>query len=146
MTPSIPSPPDRDRLATTVAADLRAVERSADETLARLGALLQTLPETRLAGGLASSVGHDALVSVGEATRDLVRFRGRLIQTHSRLSRAAGLLGARPDPAVLGPLLEKGDIDEIGTTRPQGVRSRLEDRGEVDQIGAARPQGAVAVP
>lgn len=109
---------DRNAFAGMVAADLRAVEHTLDEALARAGAMLQTLSEGRRRVGLAASVGQHALASVGDAIAGTIAVRGDLVKAHARFARDAEALGL--DYAVLGPLETKTGDDRPDTPMPQG--------------------------
>lgn len=111
---------EQNTLAGIVASDLRAVEHGLDETLARVGAMLQNLTEGRRRAGLGARIGQQALTAVGDMITGTIAARADIVRAHDRFARDAASLGL--DPAVLGPLEPKGDdIPEV--PQPTGVLS-----------------------
>lgn len=98
---------EQNQLAGVVASDLRAVEHSLDETLARVGSMLQNLSEGRRRAGLGARVGQQALNAVGDMITGTIAARGHIVRAHDRFARDAAMLGI--DPVFLGPLEPKGD-------------------------------------
>src|SRR6478672_4899855 len=108
---------EQNALAGVVASDLRAVEHGLDETLARVGAMLQNLTEGRRRVGLGARIGQHALTAVGEMITGTIAARADIVRAHDRFAREAARLGL--DPTVMGPLEPKGD-DTPETPVPTG--------------------------
>ena len=104
-----------DVFAGLVAQDLRGLEHSLDEALAKAGSMLLTLSEGRRRAGLGANVGQHALVSVG----DIIAARGDIVKAHSRFARVADAMGL--DYTTMGPLEDKhGDGSSETPPRPTG--------------------------
>lgn len=108
---------EQNALAGVVASDLRAVEHSLDDTLARVASMLQNLAEGRRRAGLGARIGQHALTAVGDMIAGTIAARGDIVRAHDRFAREAALLGL--DLTVMGPIETKGD-DTPETPAPTG--------------------------
>ena len=100
----------RQAYTSVVRADLQATEHSIDAALAQAGQLLHSLTSGRAGSDFAAVVGHDALITLADGIKEGVAFRGRVVQTHSRLQEAAK--GMKLPAAAYGPLEDKPDDGE----------------------------------
>jgi hypothetical protein len=108
-----------DVFAGLVAQDLRGLEHSLDEALAKAGSMLLTLSEGRRRAGLGANVGQHALVSVGDTIAGVIAARGDIVKAHSRFARVADAMGL--DYTTMGPLEDKhGDGSSETPPRPTG--------------------------
>lgn len=98
---------EKDEFAGLVAQDLKGLEHTLDDALARAGSMLQTLSEGRRRVGLGANLGQHALVSVGDTIAGMIAARGDLVRAHARFARDADAFGL--DYTVMGPLEPKGD-------------------------------------
>jgi len=113
-------------VAGTTAHELRALEAAIDVALSRAGQLMTTLTEGRQTAGLASSVGHAALLQLGASISAGLEMRGRVIRTHGQLTTIADRLGLSADD--YGPGEGKLPEDETETPRPSGLLAEAEAR------------------
>lgn len=111
-------------VAGATAHDLRALEAAIDAALGRAGQLMTTLTEGRQVAGLASSVGHAALLQLGASISAGLEMRGRVIRTHGQLTSIADRLGLSSDH--YGPGEDKLPEDETET--PKGLLVGTEAR------------------
>lgn len=111
-------------VAGTTAHELRALEAAIDTALGRAGQLMTTLTEGRQAAGLASSVGHAALLQLGASITAGIEMRGRVIRTHGQLTTVAERLGVPTE--AFGPGEGKLPEDETETPRPTGALAKAE--------------------
>ena len=105
-------------VAGATAHELRALEAAIDTALGRAGQLMTTLTEGRQAAGLASSVGHSALLQLGATINAGIEMRGRAIRTHGQLQDIADQLGIATE--AFGPGEGKLPKDETESPRPTG--------------------------
>lgn len=118
---------DANVFAGLVAQDLRGLEHTLDDALARAGSMLLTLSEGRRRVGLGANVGQHALVSVGDTIAGVIAARGDLVKAHARFARDADAMGM--DYTTMGPLEDKiGDGTPEQPPRPIG---RLADVANV---------------